>query len=120
MRKYGELFRAVPLATFGDVLDRYLQLVTPSKAKRTQKDERQYIGTIRLVFGRMTSSEIVPTYVYEFRDKVAAKSGAVQANHHLKTLKHVFSKAIEWGGGHVQSGPRGSQAIGCPSGSVRR
>lgn len=97
MRKYGELFREVPLATFGDVLDRYLQLVTPSKAERTQKDEHEYIGKIRLVFGRMTPGAILPTHVYGFRDKLAAKSGAVQANHHLKTLKHIFSKAIEWG-----------------------
>ena len=30
-------------------------------------------------------------------DKLAAKSGAVQANHHLKTLKHILKVATEWG-----------------------
>jgi integrase len=97
MRKYGELFRDVPLSTFAAVLDRYLQQITPKKAARTQVDERRYIGKLRAVFGDMPSRAILPTMVADMRDKIAAKSGGVQANHHLKTIKHVFTKAVEWG-----------------------
>ena len=97
MTRYGDMFRQAPLSTFGAVLDRYLQQVTPKKAPRTQTDETKYIATIRSVFGLMTPKAITPSQIYEFRDKIAVKSGDVQANHHLKTLKHVCVKAVEWG-----------------------
>jgi integrase len=97
MRKYGELFRDAPLTTFGAVLDRYLQQVTPKKAERTQVDERGYIGKLRVVFGNMPPRTITPKMVAELRDRLELKSGPVQSNHHLKTIKHVFKKAVEWG-----------------------
>lgn len=97
MAKYGELFRDVPLATFGDVLDRYQREITPRKAERTQKDERGYIAKLREVFGAMPPQTITPAAVSKLRDMIAAKSGNVQANHHLKTLKHVCKLAVEWG-----------------------
>ena len=97
MAKYGNMFRDTPLSDFGALLDRYLQLVTPKKALRTQKDEISYIANLRTVFGRMVPKAITPIHVYQLRDKLAVKSGSVHANHHIKTLKHIFSKAIEWG-----------------------
>jgi hypothetical protein len=97
MRQYGELFRETPLATFGAVLDRYMREITPKKAPRTQIDERGYIATLRGVLGEMQPRSITPVMVAQLRDKLAAKSGDVQANHHLKTLKHVFKVATEWG-----------------------
>jgi hypothetical protein len=51
MRRYGELFRETPLTTFGAVLDRCMNEITPKKAPRTQTHERGYIGTLRSVFG---------------------------------------------------------------------
>ena len=97
MRQYGELFRETPLTTFGAVLDRYMREITPKKAPRTQIDERGYIATLRGVFGDMPPRSVTPVMVAQLRDKLAAKSGDVQANHHLKTLKHVFKVATEWG-----------------------
>ena len=97
MAAYGDMFRDTPLSDFGDLLDRYQQLVTCKKAPRTQKDEISYIANLRSVFGRMAPKGITPIHVYQLRDKLAVKSGSVQANHHIKTLKHIFSKAIEWG-----------------------
>jgi hypothetical protein len=97
MRRYGEFFRDTPLTTFGAVLNRYLQQVTPKKAARTQVDERRYIGKLREVFGDMPPRAILPKMVAEMRDWIELKSGPVQANHHLKTIKHVFKKAVEWG-----------------------
>lgn len=98
MVKYGELHRDdSTLSAFGDVLDRYLQQVTPGKAPRTQLDEQGYVGTLRKVFGLVPPSKITAVDCAKLRDMVAAKSGKVQANHHLKTLKHVLRKAVEWG-----------------------
>ena len=97
MHRYGELFRDVPLSTFGMVLDRYQREVTPRKAPRTQTDELGYIGKLRAVFGAMPPSAITPTMAARMRDDISLKSGAVQANHHLKTLKHVCKMAVEWG-----------------------
>jgi hypothetical protein len=97
MREYGELFRGTPLTTFGAVLDRYMREITPKKAPRTQIDERGYIATLRGMFGDMPPRSITPVMVAQLRDKLAAESGGVQSNHHLKTLKHVFKVATEWG-----------------------
>lgn len=97
MIRYGELHRDDPLKTFGDVLDRYLREVTPGKAPRTQVDERAYIGRLRAVFGALPSTVISAPDCAKLRDTIAAKSGNVQANHHLKTLKHALRKAVEWG-----------------------
>lgn len=97
MAKYGELFRDAPLSTFAHVLDRYLQLVVPKKAASTQEGNRRQIATLRRIFGDMRPAAILPTHVYRMRDQVAAKSGAVQSNQHLALMKHVFTKAIEWG-----------------------
>jgi hypothetical protein len=60
MRQYGELFRETPLTTFGAVLDRYMNEITPKKAPRTQTDERGYIATLRSVFGDMAPRSITP------------------------------------------------------------
>jgi integrase len=97
MAKYGALFRDLPLTTFGAVLDRYQREVTPKKAPRTQTDELGYIANLRAVFGAMVPHTITPAMAAQLRDKLAAKSGDVQANHNLKTLKHVCKLAVEWG-----------------------
>ncbi len=97
MVRYGALFRETGLRTFADVCDRYQQVVTPQKASRTQTDEHRFLAAIRSVFGRMTPGFIEPVHVYQFRDALAARSGATQANLHLAMLKHLCVKAIEWG-----------------------
>lgn len=97
MRRYGELFRDEPLTTLGAVLDRYQREITPAKAARTQVDERRYLAKLREVFGGMAPRAVTPVMAATMRDRIAVKSGAVQANHHLKTLKHVFKVATEWG-----------------------
>ncbi len=97
MMQYGALHRADPLTTFGDVLDRYLREVTPQKSERTRKDEIGYIAKLREVFGAEPPTSITAVDCTRARDMIAAKSGKVQANHHLKTLKHVLRLAVEWG-----------------------
>src|SRR5690606_22566201 len=85
------------LRTWGDVCDRYEQVVIPTKAERTQVDNRAHLALIRKVFAKMLPGRIEPIHCYRFRDDLAAKSGPVQANLALALLKHMFTKAIEWG-----------------------
>lgn len=96
LEKYADFFRERELATMADVLDRYQQLVIPHKAQRTQLDNNFQLKAIRRVFGKMDPKRIQPVHCYAFRDKLGIKS-PTQANLHLALLKHVFSKAIEWG-----------------------
>jgi integrase len=97
MRRYGELLGPSPLSKFAEVIDRYQREITPRKAERTQEDELGYLGKLRSVFGGMAPRDITPVMIAELRDKLAARHGAVQANHHLKTLKHLLKVATEWG-----------------------
>lgn len=97
MRRYGELLGDQPLTTFGAVLDRYQREITPAKAPRTQVDERRFLAKLREVFGGLAPRAVTPVMAAKMRDMLAVKSGPVQANHHLKTLKHVFKVATEWG-----------------------
>jgi integrase len=86
-----------PLSKFAEVIDRYQREITPRKAERTQEDELGYLGKLRSVFGGMAPRDITPVMIAQLRDTLAAKHGAVQANHHLKTLKHLLKVATEWG-----------------------
>jgi integrase len=69
----------------------------PSKAEATRETQLPQAATLREVFGAVPCRAIKPTDVYTVRDKLVARSGAVQSNQHLALLKHVLSKAIEWG-----------------------
>lgn len=97
MTAYREILGKPTVVTFGDVLDRYLRTEVPKKAPATRKDNIQHMQAVRRVFGKMKPRHIQPVHIYQFRDKVAEKSGPTQANLHLALLKHVFVKAIEWG-----------------------
>jgi integrase len=89
------------IVTFGQLLDRYVFEVTPSKSKRTQKDEIAYIQKLRKLIGANSVIDFRPQHAYQVRDhlknNVTKGSGEKQANRHMSVLKHVFTKAIEWG-----------------------
>ena len=89
------------IVTFGQLLDRYLFEVTPTKAKRTQKDELVYIHKLRSLIGSNAVMDFRPQHAYQVRDhlknNVIKGSGEKQANRHMAVLKHVFTKSIEWG-----------------------
>lgn len=97
MEAFGALYKETGFRTWGDVCDRYEQTVSAKKSPRTNADERLYMVDVRKAFGHMTPGRIEPVHCYAFRDKVAERSGAVQANLRLALLKHMFTKAIEWG-----------------------
>jgi len=101
------------ITTIGSLLDRYVYEVTPTKAKRTQKDEVVYIRKLRSLIGKNSVVDFRPQHAYQLRDhlknNVTKGSGEKQANRHMSVLKHVFTKAIEWGA--IDSHPMHSGAF---------
>ena len=89
------------ILNFGEPFDRYVFEVTPTKSKRTQKDEIAYIQKLRKLIGANSVIDFRPQHAYQVRDhlknNVTKGSGEKQANRHMSVLKHVFTKAIEWG-----------------------
>ena len=89
------------IVTFGELFDRYVFEVTPSKSRRTQKDEVVYIQKLRQLIGMNSVFDFRPRHAYQLRDhlknNVSKGSGEKQVNRHMSVLKHVFTKAIEWG-----------------------
>ena len=101
------------ITTIGSLLDRYVYEVTPTKSKRTQKDEVVYIKKLRSLIGKNSVVDFRPQHAYQLRDhlknNVTKGSGEKQANRHMSVLKHVFTKAIEWGA--IDSHPMHSGAF---------
>ena len=83
-----------PVFTMGQLFDRYLIEIIPTKAKATQEDNLNSLKFLRLAFGEMLPSEITPQDIYAYMD---ARKAPVRANRDKALLSHVFKKAIRWG-----------------------
>lgn len=80
--------------TISELLDRYGLEVVPEKAITTQFDNYNYIKKLKLAFGHMLLTELLPKDVYRYIDK---SSGKVLARREIALLSHAFTKAVEWG-----------------------
>ena len=89
------------ISTIAQLLDRYSYEVTPSKSSRMQIDEVKHIKKLRELVGHYPVAEFKPQHAYQVRDhlknEAVKSSGEKQANRHMATLKHAFTKSIEWG-----------------------
>lgn len=93
--------------TIGELLDRYLLEVVPTKAKTTQNTNLPFIVQLRGVFGTMPLLALKPRHVYLYVDKRSAKTrnpetgrmigGRTVAHREIEVLSHAFTKAVEWG-----------------------
>jgi len=80
--------------TMGEVFDRYLLQVVPTKAPKTQSGNVRQIALLRAVFGEMPPATIRPQVVYGYVDRRSAK---VAAHREVAVLSHALTKAVEWG-----------------------
>ncbi|MGH1376646.1 MAG: tyrosine-type recombinase/integrase [Alphaproteobacteria bacterium] len=94
--------------TIGNILDRYIAEVTPTKKPRTQDNDHYFVKLIRDVFGDMPLEAIKPKHIYQYHDKRTAK---VSAKREISLLSHAYQKAVEWG--YIDAHPfKGEVVIG--------
>lgn len=82
------------IRTIGQLLDRYLLEVVPTKAAATQVGNRAFIKKLRAVFSEVDIKTLVPRNVYQYVDGRTAK---VSAHREIEILSHAYTKAVEWG-----------------------
>lgn len=94
-KTWGDRVGAIDKArNMGQLLDRYAHEVIPAKKKLTQVENQRAVRRLKAVFGEMPITGIRPQLVYMYVDKSKSK---IQARKEVRTLSHVFTKAIQWG-----------------------
>ncbi|MBE0434828.1 MAG: tyrosine-type recombinase/integrase [Methylomicrobium sp.] len=75
---------------------RYEEEIIPTKAPRTQEDNRSEMKNLKRAFGKMLPSNIKPKHIYAYMDArgVASKT---RANREKSLLSNVFCHMIRWG-----------------------
>lgn len=80
--------------TIGDLLDRYVKEVIPTKAITTQGENYKYVEKLRPVFGALGLRQLKPRHIYQYIDNA---TGKILARRQIALLSHAFTKAVEWG-----------------------
>ncbi|NIP74044.1 MAG: DUF1525 domain-containing protein [Gammaproteobacteria bacterium] len=97
-RTWGErVERADRLPDMNALFDQYELEVVPEKAPKTQESKRASIRRLRPVFGAMHPEAIRPKHAYKYHDLVKKKHGGRTARHDIECLRHVLTKAVQWG-----------------------
>lgn len=86
--------KGTSVSTVGQLLDRYLIEVIPTKAPKTQTENRRYHKHLRAVFADVPLDAITPQTVYQYADKRTAKRAAKLE---IEMFSHVFTMAVQWG-----------------------
>ena len=100
---YGARMASVDgaIRTFKQLTDRYQVQVTTKKAPATQKEEVRHLKKIREMIGDNNVELFEPVHAYQMRDLILSQttrgSGENYANKIMGVLKHLCTKAIEWG-----------------------
>lgn len=84
----------VEVHTIGDLIERYMREVSPTKAPSTHKSNQKHAKYLRAAFGRIQPSDLTARAIYQYMD---ARKATVSANRELAMLSHMFTKAIRWG-----------------------
>jgi len=83
--------------TIADLLDQYATQVIPTKTWKTQESNQISLRRLRAVFGAMPIDSIEPHHAYKYIDRCTAKHGATSARRDWEVLRHVYTKAVQWG-----------------------
>ncbi len=82
--------------TIGQLIDRYLLEVTPTKAVDGHSRELRRGAMLKRVFGEMHPEALTTLHVYELID-LRSETAPVGVNRDVSLLSSVFKKAIRWG-----------------------
>lgn len=80
--------------TIGQLLDRYLLEVVPTKAVTSQATNKYFIAALRKAFGSATLEAVKPKHVYQYVD---ARTKKTSAHREIEILSHAYTKAVQWG-----------------------
>lgn len=95
--EYGNLTeKSKYCRTIGDLITRYLQEESPTKAAATHRTNVTQSKFLRAAFGEMRIEDLTPRAIYQYMDARGEKS-PVRANRELAMLSHMYKKAIRWG-----------------------
>lgn len=83
--------------TLGDLLDRYLNEVVPTKARKTQVSNEASLKRLRAALAEIPVPEFKTFMAYQYRDAVGKQISQKTANLDIEVLSHCFTKAFEWG-----------------------
>ncbi|MBN7819334.1 tyrosine-type recombinase/integrase [Bowmanella yangjiangensis] len=78
-----------------DLIARYMQEVSPTKAPETHKSNMSGAKFLLLSFGDFRPKEVKPIHIYQHLD--ARKKSATRANREVALLGAIFTEAIRWG-----------------------
>ena len=96
MAEYGRLADPdKPCRTFGELLDRYMIEVAPTKSDSSYKCNISESKVIRAALGHIPIDDLTTRNIYQYLD--ARKKTPVSANRELALMSHMYKKAIRWG-----------------------
>ena len=84
-----------PKVRFEDFAAEYLEFSKNNKRSWTR--DRVSIKNLRVAFGGKCLSDIAPLMVEHYKAKRKSEVAPASVNRELACLKHMFTKAIEWG-----------------------
>jgi integrase len=94
----GRLFKTAEAKhhTISDLIERYRQDVFPQKRSSTVYNQVYHLQWWEAQLGQYALSEITPTLIVEYRDKLARTRKNSTVRRYLAVLSHAFTVAVEW------------------------
>ncbi len=98
LRRWFEIEQAATATpgSFQEVAERYREEVLPTKAPKTQYEQKPQLTRLIGVFGHMPVSAIEPQHVRQYLD-ARGKTAKVMANREVALLSHVYNFARQIG-----------------------
>lgn len=103
------LDRQQNVRNISSLLDRYSMEIIPKKSPKSQTEQYRHLTKLRVAFGDMELTALVPKHIYQYVDKRSQKvkskveddkriyGGVTAAHREIATLSFAFTKAVEWG-----------------------
>lgn len=84
-------------ATMSELMDRYLLEIVPAKSYSSQQSNQLSMKRLRPVVGKMKPAHVKPSHAYQIFELVKKKNGLTSAKHDIQCLRHLLTKAVQWG-----------------------
>lgn len=83
--------------TFNEMMDRYLQEKTGTKAPTSSQRDEQCLAHLRPVFGTLTLAEVTPKLLARYKAQRRQQAKPATVNKELALVRHAFNVAMrEW------------------------